>query len=181
MPTGKPDDKELSPISGRLMKTTASRKLDEVVETLTHSMSFIVTKPASNQTVLTFVFEIKSVTSLRPETWQPFGVVGNMVGTFVGRLDGAVEGGIVEIVDGWSVVRDGVDSLDGIMDGNKVGMKVGNEDGGTDVEPILETGVVSRVGVEDTKGAREGEEEGKTETEAGVNRALQTTHDTVED
>jgi hypothetical protein len=74
MPTGKPDDKELSPISGRLMKTTASRKLDEVVETLTHSMSFIVTKPASNQTALTFVFEIKSVTSLRPETWQPFGV-----------------------------------------------------------------------------------------------------------
>jgi hypothetical protein len=61
------------------------------------------------------------------------------------------------------------------MDGNKVGMKVGNEDGGTDVEPILETGVVSRVGVEDTEGARDGEEEG------GVNRALQTTHDTVED
>jgi hypothetical protein len=119
MPTGKPDDKELSPISGRLMKTTASRKLDEVVETLTHSMSFIVTKPASNQTVLTFVFEIKSVTSLRPETWQPFGVVGNVVGTLVGIFVGDLDG----------AVGDFVGLLVGILDGCFDGSIVGRADG----------------------------------------------------
>jgi len=51
-------------------------------------MSLIATKPASNHTVFTSVFEIKSVASLWFVKPQPLLSVGNGVGRGVGRCVG---------------------------------------------------------------------------------------------